>query len=516
MLAYAKRSPGRATGPWPTRNANQLAGHPPAARLAQRPAQERRVSRVVGEPGCVREQLPHRDPVAVRDEAGQPPLDRVSEPEPLLGDELEDEDRDERLRDAAGAESIAGAERDASPKHCQAGCFLAARSAPIDEHERPRAARSDNRVERPTIRTARRCGPATARRERPGSQHGDQRQRGDPDPSHGPSVHPYRGILAYARDRHAVASRDKWRKWNSVSTCRSSRSRASSVRSTICSRSRKQHGISATRTSARTTTSCSHGPWLDGPTALAAVLAQSGQMTLATTVAVPVLRGPAATAKILAAIDVLSGGRLLVGVGPGSSARDYELVGVPFEERWKRLDEAVQALRAYWRADDVAFEGAFYSTAGFTLAPTPAQRPGPPIWIGSWGSPAGLRRVARLADGWLASGYNTTPELFAQAWADVQAELAARGRDAASVRERHRNDVVLRHGGPGTRRGDAHGRTGADARPSRWSSSGRSCRSALRRNARRSCWRTRGRARSASSCGRSPTSVPSWRPSASA
>jgi alkanesulfonate monooxygenase SsuD/methylene tetrahydromethanopterin reductase-like flavin-dependent oxidoreductase (luciferase family) len=154
-------------------------------------------------------------------------------------------------------------------------------------------------------------------------------------------------------------------------------------------------------------------------------------MTLATTVAVPVLRGPAATAKILSAIDVLSGGRLVVGLGPGSSARDYELVGVPFEERWKRLDEAVQIMRAYWRADDVAFEGAFYSRAGLTLEPTPAQRPGPPIWIGSWGSPAGLRRVARLADGWLASGYNTNPEVFAQAWSDVQAELATGGRHAA-------------------------------------------------------------------------------------
>jgi alkanesulfonate monooxygenase SsuD/methylene tetrahydromethanopterin reductase-like flavin-dependent oxidoreductase (luciferase family) len=171
-------------------------------------------------------------------------------------------------------------------------------------------------------------------------------------------------------------------------------------------------------------------PWLDGPTALAAVLTHSGRMTLATTVAVPVLRGPAATAKILGALDLLSGGRLLVGLGPGSSARDYELVGVRFEERWKRLDEAAQTLRAYWRADDVAFEGAFYSTAGFTLTPTPAQRPGPPIWIGSWGSPAGLRRVARLADGWLASGYNTTPELFSQAWLDVRSEVGARGRDA--------------------------------------------------------------------------------------
>lgn len=154
-------------------------------------------------------------------------------------------------------------------------------------------------------------------------------------------------------------------------------------------------------------------------------------MTLATTVTVPVLRGPAATAKILAAIDALSGGRLLVGLGPGSSARDYELVGVRFEERWKRLDEAVEILRAYWRADDIAFEGTFYSSAGFTLEPTPAQRPGPPIWIGSWGSAAGLKRVARLADGWLASGYNTTPELFARAWSDVRAEVAKHGKDAA-------------------------------------------------------------------------------------
>src|SRR5262245_45856261 len=173
-------------------------------------------------------------------------------------------------------------------------------------------------------------------------------------------------------------------------------------------------------------------PWLDGPTALAAVLGHSGRMKLATTVSVPILRGPAATAKILSAIDLLSGGRLVVGLGPGSSARDYELVGVPFEERWKRLDEAVQTLRAYWRADGAAFEGTFYSTAGFTLEPIPAQRPGPPIWIGSWGSPAGLRRVARLADGWLASAYNTNPDLFAQAWSDLQEALVAGGRDVGS------------------------------------------------------------------------------------
>jgi probable F420-dependent oxidoreductase len=170
-------------------------------------------------------------------------------------------------------------------------------------------------------------------------------------------------------------------------------------------------------------------PWLDGPTALAAVLSRTGQMSLATTVALPVVRGPVALAKSLAAIDLLSGGRLVVGVGPGSSARDYAAVGVPFEERWKRLDEAVQALRVLWRGEGPPYRGEFYSTEGVTLEPHPAQRSGPPIWIGSWGSEAGLRRVARLGDGWLASAYNTTPEAFATAWGRLADYLQAVGKD---------------------------------------------------------------------------------------
>src|SRR5688572_21859407 len=98
-------------------------------------------------------------------------------------------------------------------------------------------------------------------------------------------------------------------------------------------------------------------PWLDGLTALSAVLPHTGNMTLATTVVVPVLRGPAATAKALAAIDLLSEGRLVVAVGPGSSARDYELIGIPFEERWARLDEAVGAMRAFWRTEGPGYSG---------------------------------------------------------------------------------------------------------------------------------------------------------------
>lgn len=173
-------------------------------------------------------------------------------------------------------------------------------------------------------------------------------------------------------------------------------------------------------------------PWLDGPTALATVLTHSGRMDLATTVSLPVVRGPIPLARTLGAIDRLSGGRLIACVGPGSSARDYAVVGIPFDERWKRLDEAIQTLRALWNRDGVVFSGSFYNTEGITLEPFPAQESGPPIWVGSWGSQAGLRRVARLADGWLASGYNTTPELFAQGWQLLQELLVKAGRDPSS------------------------------------------------------------------------------------
>jgi alkanesulfonate monooxygenase SsuD/methylene tetrahydromethanopterin reductase-like flavin-dependent oxidoreductase (luciferase family) len=158
-------------------------------------------------------------------------------------------------------------------------------------------------------------------------------------------------------------------------------------------------------------------PWLDGLAALASVVDRSGEMELATTIALAVLRGPVRLAKALVAIDILSEGRVVAGVGPGSSARDYELIGVPFEERWKRFDETLAALRPLLGGDS-------------------ELEPGPwgdriPLWIGSWGSDAGLARVAKFADGWLASAYNTTPVGFADARAKLSGVLEQRGRDPA-------------------------------------------------------------------------------------
>ena len=168
-------------------------------------------------------------------------------------------------------------------------------------------------------------------------------------------------------------------------------------------------------------------PWLDGPAALAATIDASADMTLATTACLPVIRGPVQSAKTLAALDLLSVGRLVAGVGPGSSERDYAAIGVPFEERWPRFDEAIRALRSLLCEPAESFAGRFYSTEGLSLEPPPSRPAGPPIWVASWGSPAGLRRVSRLGDGWLASGYNTTPSRFEACLTRLYEELEAAG-----------------------------------------------------------------------------------------
>ena len=144
-------------------------------------------------------------------------------------------------------------------------------------------------------------------------------------------------------------------------------------------------------------------PWLDGIVALASVVEASGDLELATTAALPVIRGAGVVASAASALDTISGGRLRLGVAPGSSLADYEVVGLPFDQRWARFDDAVVALRR--------------------------ARPDRPLWVASWGSPAGLRRVARLGDGWLASAYNTSPEQVARGLQTLGEELARFGRD---------------------------------------------------------------------------------------
>jgi len=171
-------------------------------------------------------------------------------------------------------------------------------------------------------------------------------------------------------------------------------------------------------------------PWLDSLTSLAAVVTSTQDIKLMTTIALPVVRGPVQLAKALSTIAALSDGRVVAGLGPGSHRGDYEAAGVDFEERWPRFEEAVRVLRHLLGADPDPWSGRFYRTVNIDLEPKPKAPI--PIWIGSWGSDVGLKRVARLADGWLASAYNTDPQLFAVGRHRLDELLVTSGRNVDS------------------------------------------------------------------------------------
>jgi len=170
---------------------------------------------------------------------------------------------------------------------------------------------------------------------------------------------------------------------------------------------------------------------IDPLSILTSIAEASGRMRLTTSVLVLPPRGILVASKLYASLDVLSGGRVIAGVGTGSLFRDYEVVGMDHNDMWPRFEEGVRAMRAYLTPGAQPFKGRFYDTEGVTLEPTPVQRPSLPIWIGSWGSNAGLRRVARLADGWLSSAGpgHQSPEQFAEDVKRLNTYLVQEGKD---------------------------------------------------------------------------------------
>lgn len=151
-------------------------------------------------------------------------------------------------------------------------------------------------------------------------------------------------------------------------------------------------------------------------------------MTLATSIALPVVRHPVTIAKTLSSLASLTQSRVIGGLGPGSSRADYDTVGVPFAQRWARFDEAMSLVRDLVRGD-VTSGGRFYGSAG-PLAPV--REPAPEIWFGSWGSDRRLAALAGVADGWFASAYNATPAEYAAARARLDGHLAGADRDPSA------------------------------------------------------------------------------------
>lgn len=147
---------------------------------------------------------------------------------------------------------------------------------------------------------------------------------------------------------------------------------------------------------------------LDPLLTLGFAAAATTRLRVQTNLFVPAYRHPLLAAKLLATLDVLSGGRLIVGVGAGYLAGEFAALGVDFEQRNEVLDAAIGVMRRAWTGEEID---------GVLSLPMPVQRPGPPIWIGG-NSRRAIRRVVELGDGWVpmpspkrAAGALRTPGL---------------------------------------------------------------------------------------------------------
>jgi probable F420-dependent oxidoreductase len=142
------------------------------------------------------------------------------------------------------------------------------------------------------------------------------------------------------------------------------------------------------------------GDALDQLSLMAFVAGKSRRLRLISSVMILPHRNPVVTAKMLATIDVLSGGRVTVGVGVGWLREEFQALGAPdFDRRGAVSDEYLRIFKTLWTQDPASFRGEFYSFEALRCLPQPTQKPHPPIWVGGH-SKVALRRVARLGDGW--------------------------------------------------------------------------------------------------------------------
>jgi probable F420-dependent oxidoreductase len=144
-------------------------------------------------------------------------------------------------------------------------------------------------------------------------------------------------------------------------------------------------------------------PILDPVATLAFLAGRTDSVRLGTGIVVLPLRNPLILAKELATVDVLSGGRLIFGIGVGYVEREFEALEVPFDGRGTRAEEYLAAIRTIWTEDHPRFEGTMVAFDGVQAHPRPAQRPSPPIVMGGY-APVVIRRTIREADGWYGWG----------------------------------------------------------------------------------------------------------------
>src|SRR3989442_2977117 len=186
-----------------------------------------------------------------------------------------------------------------------------------------------------------------------------------------------------------------------------------------------------------------YGRWADPFIALTVAATVTKTIKLGTGICLLPERNLLITAKVVASLDVYSGGRVILGVGAGWLREETEVMGTQFRLRWKRLRESVEALRVLWTRREASYDGEMVHFPAVRCEPKPVQQPGPPVLLGALGQKA-LERVTRTYDGWYP---------FVQSLAGFQQDMATLRKLAAEAGRKPDTlgvtpIVVPRHRGP--------------------------------------------------------------------
>ncbi len=172
-------------------------------------------------------------------------------------------------------------------------------------------------------------------------------------------------------------------------------------------------------------------PILEALMTLSYAAAVTERIGLGTEVLILPQRQPVLVAKQFSTLDTLSGGRARFGIGVGWQASEYEALGEKFQNRGKRMDEAIELIQACWRDERIDYDGAHYHSVAMAMEPKPPQGAELPIWIGG-NSPAAFRRIGKYANGWLASQV-TDGDFAKQAMDTIREAAVAAGRDPDAI-----------------------------------------------------------------------------------
>lgn len=167
-------------------------------------------------------------------------------------------------------------------------------------------------------------------------------------------------------------------------------------------------------------------PIVDSLTLLTAIAARTKRIKLSTGILVLPLRNPVLLAKQLATMDQLSCGRLLMAMAVGWYKREFDAVGIPFEQRGRIMDENLEILKRFWTEDKVDGEWTAHKVSAGVMFPKPHQQPRPPLLIGGYVDKV-LKRAAEKGDGWLTYFYK--PEAFVPSWEKIRRFAAEAGKD---------------------------------------------------------------------------------------